>query len=203
MKNRIALALSAAALALLPLTPAVAADTYTVDASHSEAGFQIRHLVGKVRGRFTDFKGTVQVDAARPEASSVEFSIKATSIDTASADRDKHLRSADFFDVEKFPEITFKSTKVAPAGKDKYEVTGTFTMHGVAKTITLPVAFLGFGKDPWGNERAGFELATVLNRKDYGIVWNKALDAGGAVLGDDVTVSITLETIKKKDKPAS
>jgi polyisoprenoid-binding protein YceI len=203
MKNTLHVRLAAVALALLPFAPAFAADTYTVDGSHSEASFQVRHLVGKVRGHFADFKGTVQVDPAKPEASSVEFSIKAASIDTANADRDKHLRTADFFDVEKFPEITFKSTKVAPAGKDKYDVTGTFSMHGVTKTITLPVAFLGFGKDPWGNERAGFELTTTLNRKDYGIVWNKALDAGGVMLGDDVTVTITLETIKKKDKPAS
>jgi polyisoprenoid-binding protein YceI len=205
MKNARSLRTSAAAavLALLPLAPALAADTYTVDGSHSEASFQVRHLVGKVRGHFADFKGTVQVDAAKPEASSVEFTIKAGSIDTANADRDKHLRNADFFDVEKFPEITFKSTKVVPAGKDKYDVTGTFSMHGVTKTITLPVAFLGFGKDPWGNDRAGFEVTTTLVRKDYGIVWNKALDAGGMVLGDDVAVTITLETIKKKDKPAS
>ena len=203
MKNRIHVHLAAAALALLPLTPALAADTYAVDGSHSEASFQVKHLVGKVRGRFADYKGTVQVDAAKPEASSVEFSIKAASIDTANADRDKHLKGADFFDVEKFPEITFKSTKIAAAGKDKYDVTGTFTMHGVAKTVTLPVAFLGFGKDPWGNERAGFEVTTTLNRKDYGIVWNKALDAGGYVLGEDVAVTITLETVKKKDKPAS
>ncbi len=197
------LAVAAAALALLPFTPAVAADTYSVDGAHSEASFQVKHLVGKVRGHFADFKGTVQVDPAKPEASSVEFSIQAASIDTANADRDKHLKNADFFDVEKFPEITFKSTKIALAGKDKYAVTGTFTMHGVSKTVTLPVAFLGFGKDPWGNERAGFEVTTTLNRKDYGISWNKALDTGGYVLGDDVAVTITLETIKKKDKPAS
>jgi polyisoprenoid-binding protein YceI len=201
LKTRLSLAL--AAVSLLPFTPAVAADTYTVDAVHSEASFQIRHLVGKVRGHFVDFRGTVQVDQAKPEASSVDFSIKTATIDTGVADRDKHLRTADFFDVEKFPEITFKSTKVAPAGKDKYNVTGTFTMHGVSKTVTIPVSFLGFVKDPWGNERAGFEVTTTLNRKDYGIVWNKTLDAGGVMLGEDVAVTITVETVKKKDKPAA
>lgn len=201
LKTRLSLAAAVAAVALLPFTPAVAADTYSVDPVHSEASFQIRHLVGKVRGHFADFKGTVQIDQAKPEASSVEFSMKAATIDTGVADRDKHLRSADFFDVEKFPEITFKSTKIAPAGKDRYDVTGTFSMHGVTKTVTLPVSFLGFGKDPWGNDRAGFEVTTTLNRKDYGIVWNKTLDAGGVMLGEDVAVTITLETIKKKDKP--
>jgi polyisoprenoid-binding protein YceI len=201
LKTRLSLAAAVATVALLPFTPAVAADTYSVDAVHSEASFQIRHLVGKVRGHFADFKGTVQIDQAKPGASSVEFSIKAATIDTGVADRDKHLRSADFFDVEKFPEITFKSTKIAPAGKDRYDVTGTFSMHGVTKTVTLPVSFLGFGKDPWGNDRAGFEVTTTLNRKDYGIVWNKTLDAGGVMLGEDVAVTITLETIKKKDKP--
>jgi polyisoprenoid-binding protein YceI len=203
MKTRINVHIAAAALALIPFAPAYAADTYAVDGAHSEASFQVRHLVGKVRGHFADFKGTVQVETAKPEASSVEFTIKAASIDTANADRDKHLKGPDFFDVEKFPEITFKSTKIVTVGKDKYDVTGTFTMHGVAKTVTLPVSFLGFGKDPWGNERAGFELTTTLNRKDYGIIWNKTLDAGGAMLGDDVSVTVTLETIKKKDKPAS
>jgi len=201
LKTRLSLAAAVATVALLPFTPAVAADTYSVDAVHSEASFQIRHLVGKVRGHFADFKGTVQIDQAKPGASSVEFSIKAATIDTGVADRDKHLRSADFFDVEKFPEITFKSTKIAPAAKDRYDVTGTFSMHGVTKTVTLPVSFLGFGKDPWGNDRAGFEVTTTLNRKDYGIVWNKTLDAGGVMLGEDVAVTITLETIKKKDKP--
>ena len=201
LKTRLSLAAAVATVALLPFTPAVAADTYSVDAVHSEASFQIRHLVGKVRGHFADFKGTVQIDQAKPGASSVEFSIKAATIDTGVADRDKHLRSADFFDVEKFPEITFKSTKIAPVGKDRYDVTGTFSMHGVTKTVTLPVSFLGFGKDPWGNDRAGFEVTTTLNRKDYGIVWNKTLDAGGVMLGEDVAVTITLETIKKKDKP--
>jgi polyisoprenoid-binding protein YceI len=188
------------ALALSAAYSAAAADTYVVDKDHSEVSFQVRHLVNKVRGRFADFQGTVLVEPSHPETSSVEFSIRAGSVDTSTPDRDKDLRSANFFDVEKFPQITFKSSRIAPAGKDHYDVTGTLTIHGVSKTITLPVAFLGFAKDPWGNQRAGFEASVTLNRKDFGINWNKALDNGGYLVGDDVMVSINLETIQKKAK---
>lgn len=191
------------AAAILAASPLLAADTYIVDKTHSEVSFQVRHLTGKVRGYFTEFSGTVTADSVKPEASSVEFTVKTTSLNTANEDRDKHLRSADFFDVEKFPEITFKSTKIKAVGKDRYEVSGDFTLHGVTKAITLPVAFLGSVKDPWGNEKAGFETQTTLNRKDFGIVWNKTLDAGGLLLGDEVNVSIVLESAKKKDAPAA
>ena len=175
------------------------ADTYTVDKQHSEASFQVRHFVTNVRGKFEDIEGTVNIDPGKPATSSVEFKIKATSINTGVTDRDKHLRSVDFFDVANFPEITFKSTSIkAGATKDVYDVTGDLTMHGVTKRITIPVALLGFAKDPWGGERAGFSLETTLNRQDYGIKWNKALDNGGMMLSDDVKVSINLETMKKK-----
>jgi len=186
---------AAAALATLAALP-LRAESYKIDPSHSEVGFTIRHMVSNVRGRFNDFAGTVDMDPKAPQKGSVEFSIKATSIDTGNADRDKHLRTADFFDVEKYPEITFKSDSVKPAGKNKYDVTGTLTMHGVSKKVTLPVTYLGEGKDPWGNTRAGFETGTKLDRKAYGIVWNKAIDNGGVLLGDDVNVSINLETVK-------
>lgn len=186
---------AAAALSALAVIPA-SAETYTIDPGHSEVSFQIRHMVSQVRGRFNAFSGTVQMDPKNLAGSSVEFKIKADSIDTNVADRDKHLRGADFFDTEKFPEITFKSKSVKAAGKDKYNVTGTLTMHGVSKDITLPVTFLGEAKDPWGGTRAGFETATTLNRKDFGIVWNKAVDNGGVLLGDDVKVEINLETTK-------
>lgn len=181
--------------------PAIAADTYTADPVHSEASFTVRHLVSRVRGRFTDFAGTLVADSAKPEASSMEFSIKTASIDTANANRDKHLRSADFFETEKFPEITFKSSKIVTKGKDAYDVTGTLSLHGVAKEVTLPVTFLGYQKDPQGNQRAGFETGVTLNRKDYGIVWNRSLDTGGVVLGDDVNVSIVLAMVKKAEAP--
>ncbi len=183
-------------LATLPL---FAADAFNIDKTHSAAEFKIRHMMSNVGGKFTDFAGVVNVDKANPANSSVEFTIQAASVDTASADRDKDLRSANFFDVEKFPTITFKSTKIAPSStKDTYDVTGDLTLHGVTKRVTLPVQSFGFAKDPWGNERAGFEIVTTLNRKDYGIVWNKALDQGGYLLGDDVKVDINLETVKKK-----
>jgi len=180
----------------------LSAETYVVDKNHSDASFRIRHFASKVRGRFADFEGTINADPAKPEASSVTFTIKTASIDTSQPDRDKHLKSADFFDVEKYPEITFKSSKMTPAGKDKYDVTGTLTMHGVSKEVTLPVTYLGTVKDPRGNERASFEIDTKLNRKDFGMTWNRALDAGGFMLSDDVDVEIALETVKKAPEAA-
>jgi polyisoprenoid-binding protein YceI len=187
-------------LAALPLQ----AETLTIDPTHSEVSFQIRHLVSQVRGRFNDFGGVIQMDPKNLAASSVDFHIKTTSIDTNQADRDKHLRTADFFDVAKYPEITFKSKSIAAAGKDKYNVTGTLTLHGVSKDITIPVTYLGAVKDPFGGggSRAGFQLETTLDRKDYGIVWNKAIDNGGVMLGDDVKVAINLESVKKGEAPA-
>jgi polyisoprenoid-binding protein YceI len=191
-----------AAAAVLAASP-VLADTYVIDKSHSDASFLIRHMMSKVRGQFTDYAGSINVDPAKPESASVEFTVKTASIDTANDNRDKDLRGANFFDVEKFPEITFKSTRVKATGKDKYDVTGTLTMRGVSKEVTLPVQFLGFGKDPWGNEKAGFSIDFTLNRKDFGLVWNKTLDTGGVLLGDDVWVSINLETAKKKETAAN
>jgi polyisoprenoid-binding protein YceI len=184
----------------LSASPALATDVYTVDKVHSEASFQIRHMMSKVRGRFGDFTGTIKAEPGKPDASSVEFTIKAASINTDNENRDKDLRSPNFFDVAKYPDITFKSSKVVSKGQDKYDVTGTLAMHGVSKEITLPVSFLGSGKDPWGGERAGFETSITLNRKDFGLTWNKALEAGGLLLGDEVSVSINLET--KKEAPA-
>ena len=193
MNRKLFTAIVLTALAALPLR----ADTFTVDPAHSEVTFQIRHLVSQVRGRFNDFTGTIQMDPKNLPGSSVEFQIKAASIDTNQPDRDKHLRSADFFDAEKFPEITFKSKSIKPAGKETYNVTGTLTMHGVSKEVTLPVTYLG--QASMRGTRAGFATATTLDRKDYGIVWNHALDNGGTILGDDVKVEINLETVKKED----
>jgi polyisoprenoid-binding protein YceI len=194
---------SQAALATAAARPAATPEVHTIDKGHSEAAFQIRHLVTKVRGRFTDFAGSIHVDRARPEGSSVEFTIEAASVDTDLPDRDQHLKSPDFFDVEKYPRITFQSSRVEPVGDDRYDVTGTLTMHGVARQVTLPVTFLGFAKDPWGNEKAGFELEAKLNRKDYGMVYNAALDNGGLLLGDEVKVSINLETVRQKTEGAA
>lgn len=178
------------------------AEVYTVDKSHSNVMFTVRHFVSRVTGKFDEYTLKIDLDRAKPESSSVEFSIQAASINTGNAKRDTHLKSADFFDVEKFPELSFKSTRIKPTGKDTYDVTGTLAMHGVSKEVTVKVTHLGFVKDPWGNERAGFEVESTLNRKEYGILWNQALDAGGFMLGDDVKVTINLETIKPKEAAA-
>ena len=183
-------------LATLPLF--AASETFTADKNHSGAEFKIRHMMSKVSGKFDDFTGTINIDPKNAAASSVEFTINATSIDTGNENRDKHLRSADFFEVEKFPTITFKSASVREAKKNVYNVTGTLTMHGVSKTVTLPVEFLGFQKDPGGNEKAGFSVNTTLDRKEYGINWNRALDSGGALLSDDVAIEINIEAAKPK-----
>ncbi len=169
--------------------------TYKIDKSHSEAIFQVRHLLTKVRGRFTEFEGAIEFNEAAPEQSTVHFAINATSIDTAEPDRDKHLRSADFFDVENHPQITFRSTRVAKRGGDTYDVTGTLTMHGVTKEVVLPVAHLGKAKDPWGGDRLGFEAETTLNRKEFGLNWNAALETGGFLVGDEVKVSLQIQAV--------
>jgi len=194
MKTRIA----ALAAALAAASPALAAETFTFDKGHTTVGFQVRHIVTNVGGKFRDFSGTIQIDRAKPESSSVEFTIQAASVDTNEAKRDEHLRSADFFDVATHPTITFKSTSVKPTGKDTYAVTGNFTMRGVTKQITLPVTVLGEAKDPWGNEKIGFETGTTLNRKEYGINWSKTLDNGGLLVGDEVKVAIAVEANKAK-----
>ena len=198
--NRTFVTLALAAGLAAPAT----ADTFVVDKAHSSATFSIRHLMSRVNGRFTDFTGTIVGDPAKPAEAKVEFTIKAASIDTAQEGRDKHLRSADFFDAEKYPDITFKSTKITPAGgKDKYDVAGNLTIHGVTKPVTLPVTYLGSLVDPYKNEKFGFEVTTTLNRKDFGIVWNAALDAGGTVLSDDVAVTVNLQAARRKEEPAA
>jgi polyisoprenoid-binding protein YceI len=196
MKTPIALALTLAASA------AFSQDVYNVDKTHSEVTFRVRHFVSKVSGRFDDFAGTISVVPGKPGASSVEFAIKTASINTANTGRDNHLRSADFFDAEKHPEITFKSTKIVPVDADTFNVTGVFTMHGTAKELTIPVDFGGTVTDARGTEKAGFSLATKLNRKDYGIVWNQTLDSGSMVLGDEVEITVNIEANKRKPAPA-
>ena len=186
----------------LAASAAFSQDVYNVDKTHSEVTFRVRHFVSKVSGRFDDFSGTITLVPGKPSASAVEFSIKTASINTANTGRDTHLKSADFFDAEKNPEITFKSTKIATMDDDTFNVTGIFTMHGMAKELTIPVDFGGYIKDQRGTEKAGFSLTTKLNRKDYGIVWNQTLDAGGMMLGDDVEITVNIEANKKKPAPA-
>jgi polyisoprenoid-binding protein YceI len=169
--------------------------TYRIDRSHSEAVFQVRHLITKVRGRFSDFEGTIAFDETNPNLSSVVFTIKASSIDTAEADRDKHLRSGDFFDVERFSAISFRSTNVAKKSDGVFAVTGDLTIRDVTKTVTIPVTYLGKAKDPWGNERIAFEAEYTLNRHEFGLSWNAALEAGGFLVGDEVKTSLSVQAV--------
>ncbi len=182
------------ALALLALAalPALAQDTYKIDPTHSEVSFKIRHLLAKTSGRFTKFGGTIKVDPADLGKSSVEVSIDAASINTDNEARDKHLKGADFFEVEKYPVITFKSTSVKEVAKGKLEVTGDFTLRGVTKRITFPITNAGTqpGMKP-GTVVAGFiDGALTINRNDYGIKY------GPGVLGDDVAISLNIEAGK-------
>ena len=172
---------------------AIAVKTFAIDKAHSEATFQVRHLVTRVRGHFTDLGGAIAFNEASPEQSSVTFTIQAASIDTGTPDRDAHLRSADFFHVDEHPTITFTSTAIRARGGNEFDVTGDLTMRGVTRRITLPVTFLGTAKDPWGNQKIGFETETTINRKDYGLTWNAALETGGFLVGDEVKISVSIQ----------
>jgi polyisoprenoid-binding protein YceI len=167
--------------------------TFQVDKTHSEAAFQVRHLITKVRGRFADFGGTVEFDEAAPENSSVAFTIQAASIDTNTPDRDAHLRSDDFFAVETYPTITFTSTAIAPRGGNQYDVAGDLTMRGVTRPVVLPITYVGKATDPWGHEKTAFEGEMTLNRKDFGLNWNAAIEAGGFLVGDEVKVNLSVQ----------
>jgi polyisoprenoid-binding protein YceI len=178
-------------------TAAAAPVTLTIDKPHSEVGFSIRHFFSKVPGRFQDFTGTITMDPQDPAASSVDVTIQAASIFTNNDNRDKHLKSNDFFATDSFPTITFKSTKVEPAGKDKYKVTGNLTMRGTTRPVVLDTEFLGMGEVGIGGHamgtKAGFEATTTINRQDFRVSWNKTLDQGGVMLGDDVDISLHIE----------
>lgn len=172
---------------------ATSTKTYQIDQAHSEVLFQVRHLLSKVRGRFSDFSGAIEFDREQPERSSVSLTIRATSIDTNQPDRDAHLRSEDFFAVERFPVLTFASTKIVAKGDGQYDVAGNLTIRGVSKPIVVPVSYLGAAKDPWGNEKLAFEGEITLNRKEFGLMWNAALETGGFLVGDDVRVSVSFQ----------
>jgi polyisoprenoid-binding protein YceI len=169
--------------------------TFNIDKAHSEAYFQIRHLITHVRGHFSDFSGVVDLNKDKPEESSVSFTVQASSIDTSEADRDNHLRSPDFFDVEKYPTLDFKSTAISKKSAEEYDVTGDLTIHGVTKQVTMPVSFMGFVQDPWGNQRAGFESETKINRKDFGLTWNAVLETGGLMMGDEIKISLSIQAV--------
>jgi polyisoprenoid-binding protein YceI len=177
---------------------AARADVYDVDPAHTRLGFAARHMmVSTVRGEFKTFSGTVEYDGKDVATLKATAKIEAKSIDTGNADRDKHLRSADFFDVEKNPDVAFESTKVEKKGEQAL-LSGKLTIRGHSKDIAIPVSISGPVVDPWGNTRIGFEGATTVNRKDFGLNWSKMLDQGGAVVSDEVKIEITVEAIKKK-----
>ncbi|MFZ4855946.1 MAG: YceI family protein [Desulfuromonadaceae bacterium] len=175
------------------------ASTWTIDPDHSNVGFKVRHLmVTNVKGSFEKFTGTVEIDDKDITKSKVEVSIDTNSINTNVQKRDEHLRSADFFDVAKFPTMNFVSKKVAKAGKDNLKVTGDLTLHGVTKQVVLDVEGPAKeSKDPWGNIRSGATANTKINRKDFGLSWNKALETGGVAVGEEVTITLEIEMIKK------
>lgn len=185
------IALSLPALAL--------AATWTIDPEHSYVGFKVRHLmVSNVKGHFEKFSGTVDIDDKDITRSKVAVTIDTNSINTNVQKRDDHLRSADFFDVARYPAMTFVSKKVEKAGKDTLKVTGDLTLHGVTRQVVLDVEGLSQEtRDPWGNIRRGATATTKINRKDFGLNWNKALETGGVVVGDDVFISLEVEMIKK------
>jgi polyisoprenoid-binding protein YceI len=172
--------------------------TFAIDKAHSEATFQVRHLVTKVRGHFSDFSGVIAFNEQAPEQSTVAFTINTASIDTATPDRDAHLRSEDFFFVDKHPTITFASSKITKKAGDEYDVQGKLSIRGVTKDVTLPVTFLGHAKDPWGNARIGFEAETTINRKDFGLMWNAALETGGFLVGDEVKIALNVQAIAQQ-----
>ncbi len=170
---------------------------FKLDPHHSGVGFAVRHMVfAKVRGRFDTFQGTVHLDPEQLERSSVEVTIDASSIDTGTGDRDKHLRSADFFDAEKFPELSFKSTRVEDLGGGSLKVHGKLTIRDVTRDITLDAEFGGLAKDPWGNQRALFTAKGSLDRRDYGLKWNQALEAGGVLVGEKVELELEVQAVK-------
>jgi polyisoprenoid-binding protein YceI len=175
--------------------------TYTIDPAHSGAHFTVRHMmITNVRGAFRTLKGTVVYDPENPAASSVEAEIEAASIDTRESQRDAHLRSADFLDVEKFPAITFRSTEVEPSGEGEWKVTGDLTIHGVTRAVVLNVEGpLPEGKDPWGNLRSGASATAKIKRSDFGLTWNAALETGGFLVGDELKIELELALVRAAD----
>jgi polyisoprenoid-binding protein YceI len=172
--------------------------SYKIDPIHSRIGFFARHaMITKVRGSFDEFEGGGVFDATNPENSSLELTIKTASIDTRNADRDGHLRSNDFFDMEKYPEITFKSTQVKVVDSTHFDVTGDLTVKDVTRPLTVPLEFTGSAVDPFGNHRIGLEGSTEINRKDWGVNWNAVLEAGGLLVSDKVTLEVEISAIKE------
>jgi polyisoprenoid-binding protein YceI len=186
-------------LAMLGFAAPTFAETFAVDPAHTSVQFHVRHLFTTVTGRFQMFEGKIVYDEKSPAKTEVQGSIDAATINTNVEKRDGHLRSADFFDVEKFPKITFQSTEVSDvdASGKKGKMSGNLTLHGVSRPVVLDASFLGKGKGPDGKERAGFHGTTTINRKDFGLTWNKALESGGFLVGDEVTIDLDVEGVQE------
>ena len=179
-------------------------NNWNIDTVHSGINFSVRHMVvSKVRGRFAKFSGELAIDDDDLTRSSVNVAIDAASIDTGSAQRDTHLRSADFFDVEAFPELRFRSTRIDKRGDDRYAVVGQLTIRDVTREVSLDVEYGGRARDPWGNERLGFVATARVDRKDFGLKWNQALETGGVLVGDRIDIELELQGVRAAAKQAA
>lgn len=171
---------------------------WIVDPTHSAIEFSVKHMmIAKVKGSFNKFEASILANPSDLTTAEIDFTVDVASIDTRNADRDNHLRSADFFDVEKNPTLTFKSTKIMKTDEDEYDVTGNVTLNGVTQEETFNITFEGQGKDPWGNEKAGFSGKGKVKRSDYGLTYNAALETGGVLIGDQITLTIEIEAAKE------
>jgi polyisoprenoid-binding protein YceI len=178
-------------------TATPSATTWKIDPTHSQIEFAVRHLmITTVKGRFAGVEGTVRIDDANPSASEVDVRIDVATIDTREPQRDAHLRSADFFDAETYPHITFRSTRSTERRGGEFKLAGDLTIHGVTREVVLDVTEEGRGKDPWGGERIGFSAVTRIKRSDFGLTWNQALETGGVVVSDEVKISLDLELVR-------
>ncbi|MBI4410274.1 MAG: polyisoprenoid-binding protein [Gemmatimonadetes bacterium] len=186
------------------LATAAVRTTWQIDPAHTEAGFAVRHLmVSTVKGRFAGVTGRIVLDEANPAQSSVEVTIAAASIDTREEKRDAHLRSADFFDAEKYPALTFRSRRVEPAGEGRFRVVGDLTIKGVTREVVLRVEDGGRAQDPWGGERIGYSAETKIDRRDFGLTWNQALETGGVVVGNEVRILLEVEAVRQAAEQAA
>jgi polyisoprenoid-binding protein YceI len=188
-----------AAAAILSFPSISMASPWIIDTDHSNVGFKVRHMmVSNVKGDFARFSGNVDIDDKDPAKLKVDAVIETASINTGVAKRDEHLKSPDFFDVAKYPTMTFVSRKVKKEGLDKFKIYGQLTLHGVTKDVVLDVQGLNNSfKDPWGTIKKGASATTTINRKDYGLAWNKAIESGGVMVGDEVNISLEIELLKK------
>ena len=175
--------------------------TYAIDPAHSAVEFSLKHLmISTVKGRFGDLTGTIVVNPAAPDASTVEAEIATASIDTGAEQRDQHLRSPDFFDVERFPTITFRSRRIEGAHAeegDRFRVIGDLTIRDVTREVTLEATYEGHGRDPWGGERVSFSADTKVDRRDFGLTWNQALETGGVLVGNDIRIHLDVQAVKQ------